>query len=46
MEKKRTLKQYINYIRRKKEARLAAIYSVSYFVYITVLLIFGTVVRA
>jgi len=41
MEKKRTVKQYIDYIRRTKEARMAAIYSVSYFVYIAVLFAFG-----
>jgi hypothetical protein len=41
MEKKRTVKQYINFIRRKKEVRSTIIYSVSYFVYITLLMAFG-----
>jgi hypothetical protein len=43
MEKKRTLKQYVNYIRRKKEARAALIYSVSYFVFISILMAIGSV---
>lgn len=42
MEKKRRLNQYIQYIKRKKEARLAIFYSVFYFVFITLLLFFGT----
>lgn len=43
MEKKRTVKQYIDLVRRKKDIRLAVIYSVSYFVYITALLVIGTI---
>ena len=41
-KKKRGIKQYIHYLQRKKEARLSVFYAVFYFVFITVLLIFGT----
>lgn len=41
MEKKRTLHQYINYVRRKKEVRATVLYTVSYFVYMTILMAVG-----
>lgn len=46
MEKKRGLHQYLSYFKRKKEARMTLIYSVSYFVFITLLFVFGSVARA
>jgi hypothetical protein len=45
MEKKRSFRKYINYFRRKKEARMSIFYTVFYFVFITVLLLFGTTSR-
>ena len=46
MEKKRGLHQYLNYFKRKREARITLLYSVSYFVFITLLFVFGSVARA
>lgn len=42
MELKRRLNQYVNYIRRKKETRLSLFYAVFYFVFMTLLLVFGS----
>jgi uncharacterized protein (DUF305 family) len=42
MEKKGRLNKYVDYIKRKKEARMSLFYTVCYVVFITVLLVFGT----
>jgi hypothetical protein len=46
MEVKKRLSRYINYIRRTKEAKMALFYSVFYFVFITLLLTYGTIMGA
>lgn len=42
MEKRRSIKQYVNFFKRKKEFRMTVFYSVAYFIFITALLLFST----